>query len=280
MMRDRFYTTAELARICGVSISTIKRWTDSGQLRCVRTPGGHRKFRVVDVAEAARRLGTPASVPEAPAAARIDELALLLLQDDREALGARIAAQLERGDAAAFRRLLLDLHRHGMRPSVLADAVQAAIGTLRRASAADADDTDFVYRRGSMLAAEGVRHLRDQLPPPVPESPAALLAAAAGCVAEPWPALCAWLLSELGWNVTDLGPDVPEASIRHGMMRLRPALVVIVGAIPERDLRRLSVHAEALGATLAVLPADATAPLPRLAEQARAIERHVPASCA
>jgi hypothetical protein len=62
------------------------------------------------------------------------------------------------------------------------------------------------------------------------------------------------------------------------MMRLHPALVVILGTIPERDLRRLSTQSESQGASLVVLPADATVPLPRLAEQARAAERHMLAS--
>ena len=33
----------------GVSEATVKRWSDAGTLRCFRTPGGHRKFRIRDV---------------------------------------------------------------------------------------------------------------------------------------------------------------------------------------------------------------------------------------
>lgn len=33
----------------GVSEATVKRWSDAGTLRCFRTPGGHRKFRLRDV---------------------------------------------------------------------------------------------------------------------------------------------------------------------------------------------------------------------------------------
>src|SRR5437868_2150474 len=108
-MRDRFYSTADLARMCGVSISTIKRWTDSGLLRCVRTPGGHRKFRLQDVAEAARRLGSSMAGaeptfegPSSSGAARLDELGLLLLQGNAAGLAARAAQLLAAGDAAAL----------------------------------------------------------------------------------------------------------------------------------------------------------------------------------
>jgi excisionase family DNA binding protein len=37
--------TGEVARLCGVSEATIKRWADEGALDCVRTVGGHRRFR-------------------------------------------------------------------------------------------------------------------------------------------------------------------------------------------------------------------------------------------
>ena len=40
----QYFNSVEAARILGVNVSTIKRWTDSGELACVRTPGGHRKF--------------------------------------------------------------------------------------------------------------------------------------------------------------------------------------------------------------------------------------------
>ena len=45
MTKDiEYYNSQEAARILGVNVSTIKRWTDDGQLECIRTAGGHRKF--------------------------------------------------------------------------------------------------------------------------------------------------------------------------------------------------------------------------------------------
>lgn len=40
----QYYNSDEAAKILGVNVSTIKRWTDSGKLECMRTAGGHRKF--------------------------------------------------------------------------------------------------------------------------------------------------------------------------------------------------------------------------------------------
>ena len=37
-------TTSEAAEHLGVSLSTIRRWSDTGHLRGYRTPGGQRRF--------------------------------------------------------------------------------------------------------------------------------------------------------------------------------------------------------------------------------------------
>lgn len=40
----RYFNSVEAAKILGVNVSTIKRWTDEGKLHCIKTAGGHRKF--------------------------------------------------------------------------------------------------------------------------------------------------------------------------------------------------------------------------------------------
>jgi excisionase family DNA binding protein len=39
-----YYRTSDLARLLGVDESTIKRWADHGEIPCVKTLGGHRRF--------------------------------------------------------------------------------------------------------------------------------------------------------------------------------------------------------------------------------------------
>ena len=41
-----YLNSEEAARILGVNVSSIKRWTDSGKLECILTEGGHRKFQL------------------------------------------------------------------------------------------------------------------------------------------------------------------------------------------------------------------------------------------
>jgi excisionase family DNA binding protein len=44
-------TASEAARHLGVSISTVRRWSDAGHLKGYRTPGGQRRFSVAQLDE-------------------------------------------------------------------------------------------------------------------------------------------------------------------------------------------------------------------------------------
>jgi excisionase family DNA binding protein len=44
-------TTSEAARHLGVSLSTVRRWSDMGYLHGYRTPGGQRRFPVGELDE-------------------------------------------------------------------------------------------------------------------------------------------------------------------------------------------------------------------------------------
>jgi excisionase family DNA binding protein len=43
--RKQFLSTADIARLMSIDVSTVKRWADSGKLQCYKTVGGHRRFR-------------------------------------------------------------------------------------------------------------------------------------------------------------------------------------------------------------------------------------------
>jgi excisionase family DNA binding protein len=44
-------STSEAARHLGVSLSTVRRWSDSGHLVGYRTPGGQRRFTIEQLDE-------------------------------------------------------------------------------------------------------------------------------------------------------------------------------------------------------------------------------------
>jgi excisionase family DNA binding protein len=42
--RQLVFTSSQAARYVGVSLATVRRWTDAGHISCYRTPGGQRRF--------------------------------------------------------------------------------------------------------------------------------------------------------------------------------------------------------------------------------------------
>jgi len=50
-MKPGLLSTNEVSKMLKVNESTIKRWTDKGSLRCIKTPGGHRKYKMKDVVQ-------------------------------------------------------------------------------------------------------------------------------------------------------------------------------------------------------------------------------------
>jgi excisionase family DNA binding protein len=45
----RWLSLSQAARILGIHPTTLRRWTDEGAIRCLRTPGGHRRFQQRDL---------------------------------------------------------------------------------------------------------------------------------------------------------------------------------------------------------------------------------------
>jgi excisionase family DNA binding protein len=42
--RRLVFTSSQAARYLGISLATVRRWTDAGHISCYRTPGGQRRF--------------------------------------------------------------------------------------------------------------------------------------------------------------------------------------------------------------------------------------------
>lgn len=47
--KTRWVNLGRACEILGVNESTVRRWADSGDIRCFRTPGGHRRFAEGDL---------------------------------------------------------------------------------------------------------------------------------------------------------------------------------------------------------------------------------------
>jgi excisionase family DNA binding protein len=65
-------TTSEAARHLGVSLSTVRRWSDMGYLRGYRTPGGQRRFPVTELDEFVSSLEARSRATSPPPRHRFD----------------------------------------------------------------------------------------------------------------------------------------------------------------------------------------------------------------
>ena len=55
----KFLSRGAVARLFGVSSSTVTRWARTGLLRAIRTPGGHYRFAAEDMRKAVLELAPP-----------------------------------------------------------------------------------------------------------------------------------------------------------------------------------------------------------------------------
>jgi excisionase family DNA binding protein len=67
--RQLVFTSSQAARYLGVSLATVRRWTDAGHISCYRTPGGQRRFSRTQLDEfiASMQRTGPADAPTAVA---------------------------------------------------------------------------------------------------------------------------------------------------------------------------------------------------------------------
>ncbi len=62
---DRLLKPAEVAALFRVDPKTVTRWAKQGRLSAVTTPGGHRRYREVEIRALLGQLTTEATVPVA-----------------------------------------------------------------------------------------------------------------------------------------------------------------------------------------------------------------------
>jgi excisionase family DNA binding protein len=70
---SEWLTLGQAARFLGVAQSTIRKWSDSGQVATFYTPGGHRRYRRSDLNAFLDRSGPGGRAKEGPAILLVDD---------------------------------------------------------------------------------------------------------------------------------------------------------------------------------------------------------------
>ena len=220
-LEPQYLSTIEAAEALGVSISTIKRWVDSGVLPAHKTAGGHRKLLQAEVLALARQGNLPRgdlsrlTMPAAPDAA---------IELDAVRRGC-LDAILE-GDAKATRGILQRAYQDGVAIEMLADQVvspvMAEIGHEWETQEIDV----WNEHRATQTCAQALYEMKSSLEVRAERNrPVAL-----GAAPEGDPYLLSTLLAQMvlldaGWHAINLGPNTPFASLLKAARELKPRLV-------------------------------------------------------
>ena len=216
----RFLSPRDFGAAIGVSESSVKRWADDGQLRIVKTRGGHRRIRVAEAVRWIQSHGHALVRPE-----------LLGLPDRMRLLERRPAADharsLERflaeGRLDEARALLLHAFVGGLPLVALgSEVLQPALEAVRELWHHGPDGI-AVEHAATEACAQALHEIQRMLPEA--RGPTALGGAPEGDPYQLPSLLAAMTLQGAGWRATNLGADLPLAALLASCERLQPRLV-------------------------------------------------------
>jgi MerR family transcriptional regulator, light-induced transcriptional regulator len=221
MSEDDLLTTAEAARIARVGGSSVKRWADQRLLPCVRTAGGHRRFRRADLE---RFL---ASLTDRDSGSAESWAELCLHATMHEVWGEIVAA---RGRAGAYYPVmaelglgLVELGRRWERGEVTILDEHAASEKLARALERTADGMSYD-----------------------PTSPTAVLAVAERDEHTLGLSLAEVVLREAGWNVRWAGRQTPVRELSDLVAQGSVELVALSASAASTEAHRLAAQLRTL----------------------------------
>ena len=206
----------EVAKRLQVSVSTVKRWVDAGAIQAVRTPGGHRKIAASEVDRIVRWLAKGGDTAGRAAPSHLDDHSC-----------DRLADLLGRGERRAAMEFVRGLSRGGCSAATLADdlirPVMEKIGHGWFVGTLDV----FEEHQASHAIARVLHELIAETALRPVSGPLAIGATTEG---DPYFLSCLLgelLLRELGWDVRNLGVDLPLRSLTKAVLAYRPRMVFL-----------------------------------------------------
>jgi MerR family transcriptional regulator, light-induced transcriptional regulator len=207
-------SSSQVAAALGVGVSTIKRWTDEGALRSMRTLGGHRRYELNEVAAFARNRGfaSPA-LPDSP----LTFTSGTLSDADRSNL---LLIALRTCDADGLREALGQLTSEDL--DTLVGPTLKRIGELWAEQQWSVEDE----HRASYLLAELIDSYRPS-PGPGESAPRAILAAPPDELHDLPLRMVRLALERNGWRSDYVGANVPWGALAATAFRDPPALLLL-----------------------------------------------------
>jgi excisionase family DNA binding protein len=226
---SKLLTTREAAEMLGVGTTSVKRWADSGVLRCVKTPGGHRRFPLPDI-EAMLREARGDDGP-LPAIDADNWVGLLIRGTDPHEVYRRLSDERDRAGAwwrvcESMAEVLVDIGNRWMTGEITVLQEHLASERLARALARCAEEIS-----------------------PPPAAPQALLVAAEGDDHTLGLSLAELVLRESGWITRWAGTRTPRPALENFLAAGEVQLVAVSAAASVTDQQSLADQADWFGET-------------------------------
>ena len=217
-------TTKEVARLCRVSDATVKRWEEAGIIKSERTSGGHRRFRIEEIARFQREtnLGLKTchsddSVTRVATRRRVS----------RSLSSSSLFHSLISGREEETADILINAFLNGEKLPQLFDGIVAdamrRIGDLWR----NGELTIAEEHLASRTVLNAVQKLRAVMPVPKMTGNLAFVAAIEGDLHELPTHLVQVILESSGWEVLNFGANTPLYSLTAELLQHSPELVCI-----------------------------------------------------
>ncbi|MEX1140578.1 MAG: helix-turn-helix domain-containing protein [Bacteroidota bacterium] len=224
------YSTAEVANLLSINDSTVKRWSDSGNLECIRTMGRHRRFTLSSIMKFVQE--NKLQMPEL--AARIfdrPQLHAQLLVGNNDPLTDEIRNAALEGDAETVTVAM----RIGLtsKPDLLEFFSTVVFPPLVRIGDDWANGVVSIEEEhlASRTIREALIRVQSELHYEESNGHVAVCAGAEGELHEIALDCVAAYLTVQGWTVYNFGADTPSVNLAKGIARREPDLVILSGVI-------------------------------------------------
>jgi len=226
---SEFISTKEVAKLFSVTETTVKRWADDGLIPCVKSPGGHRKFRLTDIVAFSEGRGYPVTgaLDRPLTREQMQAVQVALHTKNYHKVAEVLYDEALQADPEGVFQLLDYLSKHNIKLSTLADEVLrpplVRIGDLWKEGNLRVDQE----HRTSHAVTEAMVRLAPRLHKKEPNGLTALCACLEGEQHEIGLRSLAFALQTEGFKVVFIGAQTPHESLVEAIGHLEPDLVCV-----------------------------------------------------